>query len=159
MQMSENGYTVLKNFEGYKLSAYPDPGTGGDPWTIGYGHTGSDVRSGTVWTPEQAESALHRDVHVFEVGVSDLVNVAVNQGQFDALVCFAYNVGLNALKGSTLLALLNQNKPDEALAQFARWNKTAGRPMKGLTRRRAAESWLWRGLSGAEAIRKGQAAA
>lgn len=159
MQMSQNGYAVLKAFEGLRLNAYPDPGTGGDPWTIGYGHTGKDVKPGLAWSVEQAESALRRDANIFEVGVNDLVDIVINQGQFDALVCFAYNAGLNSLKGSTLLRLVNEKKFDEALAQFSRWNKAAGRPMKGLTRRRAAESWLWRGLSGAEAIRKGQAAA
>ena len=89
------------------------------------------------------------------------MQVKLFQGQFDALVVFAYNVGLGmkGLEGSTLLAKVNAAKFDEALGQFALWNKEGGRPMKGLILRRAAESWLWRGASSDEAIRKGVSAA
>lgn len=159
MRISDNGLAVIKNFESCKLEAYPDPGTGGAPWTIGWGHTGRDVKPGMKWTQKQADDALLADLARFENGVSSLVTIDLKQGQFDALVSFAYNVGLTALQNSTLLEMVNNKRFDQALAQFARWNKSGGRVMKGLIRRRAAESWLWRDASGKEAIRKGVAAA
>lgn len=159
MKISANGLAVVKNFESCKLQAYPDPGTGGAPWTIGWGHTGREVKPGLVWTQKQADDALLADLKRFEDGVSSLVSIELKQGQFDALVSFAYNVGLTALKNSTLLEMVNNKRFDLALAQFARWNKSGGLVMKGLVRRRAAESWLWRDASGKEAISKGIAAA
>ncbi len=159
MKISSNGLAVIKNFESCKLEAYPDPGTGGAPWTIGWGHTGREVKPGLKWTQKQADETLLGDLARFENGVTSLMTIDLKQGQFDALVSFAYNVGLTALKNSTLLEMVNNKRHDQALAQFARWNKSGGRVMKGLIRRRAAESWLWRDASGAEAIRKGVAAA
>lgn len=159
MKLSNNGLAVIKYFESCNLSTYPDPGTGGAPWTIGWGHTGGDVRPGMKWTQKQADDTLLADLRRFEEGVSSLVSVVLSQGQYDALVCFSYNVGLTALKNSTLLEMINNKRFDQALAQFARWNKAGGRVMKGLVRRRAAESWLWRDASGKEAIAKGIAAA
>lgn len=159
MKVSDNGLAVMKYFESCKLEAYPDPGTGGAPWTIGWGHTGRDVKPGVKWTQKQADDALLADLARFENGVSSLVTIDLKQGQFDALVSFAYNVGLTALQNSTLLEMVNNKRFDQALAQFSRWNKSGGRVMKGLIRRRAAESWLWRDASGKEAIRKGVAAA
>lgn len=159
MKISSNGLAVIKNFESCKLEAYPDPGTGGAPWTIGWGHTGREVKPGLKWTQKQADETLLADLARFENGVASMVTIDLKQGQFDALVSFAYNVGLTALKNSTLLEMVNNKRHDQALAQFARWNKSGGRVMKGLIRRRAAESWLWRDASGAEAIRKGVAAA
>jgi lysozyme len=68
----------------------------------------------------------------------------VGQNQFDALVCFSYNVGLGALKGSTLLKKLNANPKDPTIRdEFLRWNKAAGRVMRGLTKRRAEEADLY----------------
>lgn len=159
MKISENGLAVLKYFESCKLTAYPDPGTGGAPWTIGYGHTGPDVHDGLKWTQQQADEALARDLQRFEERVTSLISRPVNQGQFDAMVCLAYNIGYKAFRTSTLLALFNDGKTDQALAQFARWNKSGVRVMRGLIRRRAAESWLFRGATGKEAIKKGQVAA
>lgn len=159
MKISQNGLAVIKYFESCSLNAYPDPGTGGAPWTIGWGHTGRDVVKGVVWTQAQADAVLLTDLDKFEKGVSSLVSIELKQGQFDALVCFVFNVGLKALENSTLLEMVNNKRFDQALAQFARWNKAGGRVMKGLIRRRAAESWLWRDATGAEAIRKGVASA
>ncbi|KAF1003974.1 MAG: Lysozyme RrrD [Pseudomonas sp.] len=158
MLISDNGVAVLHYFESCKLTAYPDPGSkDGNPWTIGWGHTGPEVVRGLVWTQAQADAALVADLAKFEARVTRLVSVAISQGQFDALVSFDYNTG--SLNTSTLLKLLNAGDYTGAAAQFARWNKNDGQVMRGLTRRRAAEVALWDGLAGAAAISAGVKAA
>lgn len=146
MRISENGVELIKEFEGIRLGAYPDPGTNGDPWTIGYGHTGTDVRPGMRISLEQADRLLEDDLLKFERGVSELVKVPISQNEFDALVSFAFNLGLGNLKSSTLLKLLNENAHHEDVAvQFLRWDKAAGKTMPGLHRRRQAEMMMFLG--------------
>ena len=160
MRLSQHGVAVAHYFEQCKLNAYPDPGSeNGDPWTIGWGHTGPEVKPGLVWTQEQADAAFLIDVTRFERDVVALVKVPLTQGQFDALVLFAYNVGSKALETSTLLRKLNNEDYAGAALEFRRWNKNDGKVMRGLTRRRAAEECLFRGMAGADAIQKGVAAA
>lgn len=160
MRLSSNGIAVAHYFESCKLTAYPDPGSkDGKPWTIGWGHTGPEVCKDLVWTQQQADAAFLVDIARFEREVTQLVKVPVTQGQFDALVLFAYNVGIEALRKSTLLRMLNAGDHEGAAMQFRRWNKNDGKPMRGLTRRRAAEECLFRGMGGADAIAKGVAAA
>lgn len=160
MKTSANGIAVMHFFESCKLTAYPDPGSAdGKPWTIGWGSTGPDIKKGTVWTQAQADVRFIDDLMKFEQGVAAVVSVPVSQGQFDALVSFSYNLGLGSLRSSTLLKLLNGLDYTGARDQFARWNKNDGQVMKGLTRRRAAEAALFRGLNGTAAIAAGVAAA
>lgn len=141
MKLSQNGLDLIKEFEGLRLKAYPD--IGGVP-TIGYGTTGPDIKLGMEITKAKAEELLRADVAAFERGVSDLVKVAINQNEFDALVSFSYNVGLNALKTSTLLRLLNDGSDRSIVAnEFLRWNKVGDRVVEGLTRRRKAERDLF----------------
>jgi len=106
MQVSQRGIDLIKQSEGLKLSAYPDPGTGGAPWTIGYGSTAGVTRGMTI-TKERAEQMLQRDVEKFGDEVSRLVKVRLCQHQFDALVCLIYNIGAGAFADSTLLRKLN----------------------------------------------------
>lgn len=137
MQTSNKGIALIKGFEGLRLKAYK---CSAGVWTIGYGHT-KGVREGQTITEEQAESLLREDLRTFEVGVSSLVTVFLHQCQFDALVSFAFNVGLQALKTSTLLRRLNNREPAERVAaEFLRWNKAGGKVLAGLTRRRQAEA-------------------
>lgn len=160
MKTSANGIAVMHYFESCKLEAYPDPATGGAPWTIGWGHTGPEVKPGLKWTQDKADAIFLEDLKRFESAVGPgLLERRPTQSQFDALVCFAYNLGVGNLKSSTLLALFNAGKIAEAQAQFIRWNRAAGKAMKGLTRRRAAEAALFGGKSGAEAIAIGAKAA
>jgi lysozyme len=160
VNISAHGIAVMHYFESCKLDAYPDPGSkDGKPWTIGWGHTGPEVVKGLKWTQAQADAAFLRDLHKFGCGVLECVKVEINQGQFDALVCFAYNVGLGALRSSTLLRLLNAGDYAGAAGQFKRWNKNDGKVMRGLIRRRAAEECLFRGMGGAESIAAGVKAA
>lgn len=139
MQISKAGLDLIKQFEGLYLNAYRCPA--GVP-TIGYGHT-AGVAMGQTITQQQADDYLRRDVRQFERAVARLVTVPLTQGQFDALVSFAFNLGEGALAQSTLLRLLNAGDHAGAAAQFDRWNKADGRVLPGLVRRRAAERALF----------------
>lgn len=145
-QINRAGLEIIKSFEGLRLKPYLCPA--GVP-TIGYGTTvypdGKPVKlSDPPVTPEQAEAYLLQTLKKFEEGVSKLVTVSINDNEFSALVSFAYNVGLEALKKSTLLKLLNAGVKREAVAdQLLRWNKAGGKELPGLTRRRQAERSLF----------------
>lgn len=136
---------LIQRFEGCRLKAYPDPATGGDPWTIGWGATGEGIRPGVVWTQDQADNRLLVDVARFERGVRKLVTRPLADHQLAALISFSYNCGLGNLASSTLLRLVNGGQHDLAAQQFARWNKAGGRVLRGLTRRRAAERACFEG--------------
>lgn len=145
---SPKGIALIHSFESCKLKAYPDPGTGGKPFTIGWGSTtdeqGNPIAPGTVWTQERADSRFALDLAKFEQGVSDLIgSAATTQGQFDAMVSIAYNIGLKNFQTSTLLKMHKAGNFGGAFGQFARWNKAADKVMNGLVRRRAAEAELY----------------
>lgn len=160
MRISANGIAVAHYFEQCRLVAYPDPGSkDGKPWTIGWGHTGPEVVKGLVWTQAQADAAFVQDLDKFERAVLKYVKVKLSQGQFDALVLLAYNIGADAFGKSTLVRILNNENYGAVPPQFARWNKNDGKVMRGLIRRRAAEAALWAGKSGSEAIAIGVKAA
>ena len=134
---------IIMRWEGCKLSAYPDPGTGGDPWTIGYGATGPGIGPGVQWTLEQAQDRLDRDVSRFMDGVKERLERYATPGQLAAMTSLAYNIGLGAFGGSTLLRKFNAGDTAGAAAEFARWVYAAGRRMRGLERRRADERALF----------------
>lgn len=141
MKTSQKGVDLIKEFEGLRTEAYVCPA---GVLTIGYGHTGGDFDSTTVITEQEAEDILRKDLERFESGVQGAVKVPLNQGQFDALVSFAFNCGIGALEESTLLRLLNQEDYEGAAAQFDRWVKGGGKTLPGLVRRRDAEEKLFR---------------
>ena len=143
MKISQKGIDLIKQFEGLRLEAYPDPGTGGDPWTIGYGTT-RGVRPGMVITEERAEELLVEDVAAFEAAVLHLLPIGLTQSEFDALVSFAYNCGAVALEESTLRKRLLAGEPRCWVYQkeFPRWNKGGSGVLEGLVRRRQAEADL-----------------
>ena len=144
MKASKDALALIKHFEGCRLKAYPDPGSDdGKPWTIGYGHTGRNVVNGLRWTQAQADAALAEDVVEFERGVNSLVKVKLSQWQFDALVSFSFNCGINSLKESTLLRFINEAHYSGAANQFERWTKNNGKELLGLKRRRLAEKLLF----------------
>ena len=140
-QIGKAGLDLIKDFEGLKLRAYLCPAK---VWTIGYGSTGPHVTAGKVITEAQAEELLKHDLDRFEAAVTRLVTVPLHQNQYDALVSFAFNVGISALERSTLLKRVNAKLFDQAATEFAKWNRAAGRPLAGLTRRRAAEAALFK---------------
>jgi len=144
---------LVKPFEGYhkKLPdggcrAYPDPGTGGKPWTIGWGSTGPHVNPDTVWTKQQAETDLQAHLKHFAYGVLGLSPDLVNQPtrRFAAIISFCYNCGLGNYKISTLRKRVNSCDWTGAYEEIQKWNKAAGRVLPGLTTRRKAEANLLR---------------
>ena len=145
------GEKIIKKWEGYakdlgngKVQAYPDPATGGSPWTIGWGSTGPDIVKGTIWTREQAQKRFDGDTAKFVTAVAKaLAGARTTQNQFDAMVSLAYNVGLGNFTASTLLRKHKAGDYAGAAAQFAVWNKAAGKVMTGLTSRRAEEATLY----------------
>ena len=145
MKINEKGLALVKRYEGLRLEAYRCPAK---ILTIGYGHTGSDVREGMVITEEQAEALLRKDIARFETGVEAILGGArANSDQFSALVSFAFNLGLQALLKSTLLKKHKAGDYAAAAAQFLSWNKARVNgqlvPLAGLTARRDAERKLY----------------
>ncbi|MGD1824861.1 Phage-related lysozyme (muramidase), GH24 family [Chromobacterium violaceum] len=140
MKTNAAGISLIKQFEGVRLAAYQDMV---GVWTIGYGHTGPDVKAGMTITQQQADQLLAADLEKFETGVRKAVIVPLNANQFSALVSFSYNLGLGNLRSSTLLRLLNKGDYEGAAAQFPRWNRAGGQAVPGLTRRRKAEQALF----------------
>lgn len=138
-------FDLVRRFEGLKLHAYPDPGSGGEPWTVGWGATGADIGPTTVWTQEQADERLHADLGAFGHAVSLLLGHApTTQHQLDALTSFAFNLGTPALATSTLLRMHLAGNFDGAANQFQFWIHAGGRVMPGLITRRSSEATLYR---------------
>jgi lysozyme len=145
MQLSTNGLQFIKSFEGFKSSPYLD--SANIP-TIGYGTilypNGTRVSmTDNPITELLAEQFLLHDISQKTAGVEHVVAGSVNQNQFDALVSFAYNLGLGSLRGSTLLKLVNENQFSDAADEFLKWNHAGGQVVAGLTRRRLAEQQLF----------------
>jgi GH24 family phage-related lysozyme (muramidase) len=144
-----DGIALIKRFEGCArlrsdglVEAYPDPGTGGAPWTIGWGATGPGIGPGTVWTQAQCDARLERDLERYAAEVAAAIGeVPTTQAQFDALVSFHYNTG--AIARATLTRLHVAGDHAGAAREFARWKYAGGRVLKGLVRRRAAEARLY----------------
>jgi GH24 family phage-related lysozyme (muramidase) len=140
---------LVKEFEGCRLVAYPDPGTGGDPWTVGYGHTGPDVRQGVTWTQQQAEDSLCNDLREAHAGMLQALPMAAGftGPQQAALTSWVFNVGAGAAADSTLRRRLAAGeRPSQVVAEeLPRWNKGGSGVLAGLVRRRAAEVDLFCG--------------
>ena len=131
------------------VEAYPDPGTGAAPWTIGWGSTtdegGAAIMPGTVWPQERCDARFAAHVAEFAGAVAALLGASpTGRNQFDALVSLAYNIGTQALATSTLLRMHLAGDHAGAAEQFGRWNRAGGRVLAGLVRRRAAEAALYR---------------
>jgi lysozyme len=135
MQPSIKCVNLIKEFEGFRAEAYKCPA---GVWTIGYGHTHC-VKEGDQMTEVYADVLLGRELYRLARRVDAIITVAPRQGEFDALVSFAYNLGVGALAGSTLLTYYNEGLVKHAAEQFLRWNKAGGKVLAGLTRRREAE--------------------
>jgi lysozyme len=151
MTPSQSCKKLIQQFEGCatrtpdgSFEAYPDPASGGDPWTIGWGSTGAQIKKGVVWSQQQCDD--HFDAHVLEFGskvAAAIGGAPTTQDQFDAMVSLAYNLGVGNLQSSTLLKKHKAGDYTGAAAEFARWNKAQGKVMPGLTKRRAAEAALY----------------
>jgi len=138
MKISDNCVSLVKKFEGFEAKAYKCPA---GVWTIGYGHT-LNVRPNDVITEAQATTLLEEELQEYAAKVAKIVPSA-NQNQFDAMVSFAYNLGVNALGTSTLLKKHLAGDYKGAQAEFLRWDKANGKVLAGLTKRRQQESALY----------------
>ncbi|CAJ6884797.1 glycoside hydrolase [Burkholderia pseudomallei] len=149
---SKSGLQLTEQFEGCRLTAYQDSV---GVWTIGYGHTGSDVYKGLTITQEQAEAFLMKDIAKAAAAVNRLVTLDragapdtdglpdLTQEEFDALVDFTFNLGAGNLASSTLLKKLNAGDIEGAAAEFPKWVHAGGKVLAGLVKRRDAERALF----------------
>jgi len=158
MRTSDNGIALIRAHEGLRLRAYDDLQPHVDltqasdikgTVTIGYGHTKTaDV--GMVISLGEAERLLRDDLRHFETGLNKLIAECRVEGlcqhQYDALISFAYNVGLKALADSTLWAKLLLGRYAEAAEEFLRWRYSKGRELPGLVKRRMDERSLFLGF-------------
>ena len=139
-QISAAGLAHIKHFEGCRLKSYYC--TSG-VCTIGYGHTGPEVKPGLTITQEKAEELLRQDLRHAEQAVAELVKVPLTDGQHAALVDLIFNIGKAAIAKSTLLKLLNARKYGDASEQLMRWVHSGGQIIAGLQRRRLAAREMW----------------
>ncbi|QOW46166.1 MULTISPECIES: lysozyme [Acinetobacter] len=143
--ISECGYAIIRDAEGFRSKAYLD--TGG-VWTIGFGTikypNGTSVQKGDVCTTQQAEQWLKNDCKWVDACLDKNVKVNLNQNQFDALASFVYNIGETAFVKSTMLTLINQNSLTLAANQFDRWVYDNGKKIQGLVNRRSKEKELFK---------------
>ena len=143
------GIALIKRFEGCarvrgdgRFKAYPDPGTGGDPWTIGWGATGPGIGPDTVWTQAECDARLKVDLTRYALDVARALGIApTTQAQFDALVSFHYNTG--AIAKATLTRLHKAGRFAAAADEFGKWVNAGGKRLLGLVRRRRAEAALY----------------
>ena len=140
-KINDAGLALIKQFEGLRLDSYRDAvGIA----TVGYGHTGPDVRIPMTITPGEAERLLHEDLARFETGVEALIaDAPTNDAQFSALVSLAYNIGLGRLATSTVLKRHKLGNKVGAANAFLMWNRAGDRVLQGLMRRREAERKLY----------------
>ena len=153
MKISKNGIDLIKHFEGCPMEdemvvSYRCPA---NKPTIGFGSLklidGSPVQDGMKITKQEAENLLAHELEEYEGYINDMVNVELNQNQFDAMVSWVFNLGPTNLKNSSLLRILNSTHVDWADIpyQIQRWNKVNGKVNEGLVRRREAEALLFEG--------------
>lgn len=146
LKLSQKGLELIKSFEGLSLTPYV---CAGGINTIGYGNTyytnGKKVTlKDRKITLQQAEELIKHSLSTYEKAVDSFCRDDISQGQFDALVSFAYNLGTRALQKSTLIKKVNANPKDVTIAdEFMKWNKANGTVLKGLTKRRQAEANLY----------------
>lgn len=139
MRLSDSGLTLLKSLESCGLAPYKDSK---GVWTDGYGNT-HNVIPGVSISQDEADTMLLDNVIDTEQAISRLIKVDLTQNQFDALVIFAFNIGVTAFKNSTLLLMLNAGHYTDASEQFSVWDKCAGKTLLGLVRRRETEKELF----------------
>ena len=148
-RISRAGIALIKQFEGCarrlpdgRFAAYPDPGTGAEPWTIGWGATGTGIAHGTIWTQAECDARLERDLARYAKEVALAIGPApTSQHQFDAMVSFHYNTG--AIHRATLTKLHKAGDFKGAEAEFGKWVHAGGKRLNGLARRRQAEAALY----------------
>lgn len=137
---SKDGLSLTEQFESCRLTAYRDSK---GVLTIGWGHVDKDITETSTCSQWQADKWLEQDVQTASSAVDRYVTVEISHEEFDALVDFAFNVGVGAFIGSTLLRLLNAGDIARAADEFERWDHAGGQVVAGLLRRRQAEMELF----------------
>lgn len=132
---------VVGRFEGLSLVAYPDPATGGRPWTVCYGHA-TGVKPGDRYSLDECKAMLKRDLLVYWTGVYSCTSVPLPDERAVALTSFAYNVGVQTACRSSVVRLINQGKTRQGCDALMLYDKANGVRFSGLTKRRAAERQL-----------------
>lgn len=147
MRTGNNGIALIERFEGLKTKPYRDCiGL----WTVGIGTLIGDGKSlpdswNRTFTIEECRALLRAELKNIERGIAKYITVELTQNQFDALVCFTYNLGLGCLQRSTLRQKLNRGDIEGCIESWAKYNKAGGKVFKGLVKRREAEIALFRG--------------
>ena len=139
MKTSPKGIALITEFEGFRSAAYQDVV---GVWTIGYGFT-KGVQPGDTMTKAQAKARLAVELGEYEEGVLSACTNPPNQNEFDALVCFAFNVGVGGMSKSSVIKAHNRGDHQAAARAFSLWVKAGGKEWPGLVRRRAAEAALY----------------
>lgn len=172
MHTSPRGQAAIKQFEAYRMYAYPDPASplaratvgkpwgmmparnilrglplsaqtlSGRPWTCGYGAT-HGVTADTVMTREHADASFAASLAPYEAAVSSACSLPPTQPQFDAMVSLCYNIGPANFARSTVARAHNRGDTQAAARAFGLWNKARGQVLPGLTRRRALEAAMY----------------
>jgi len=147
MQISDKGIALIKHHEGVRLKPYQDCVK---LWTIGVGHLIGDGKSlppewNKVFTMEEVDGILRKDLARFEQGVSKFCPVQLTQGEFDALISFSFNLGLGVLQRSTLRQKILRNDKKGAAEEFTKYVRAGGKIIKGLVTRRNDEKQLFLG--------------
>lgn len=135
--------TLIKGFEGFSATPYPDAGG----YSVGYGHylgTSPDAYANGI-SESDASDLLLADLQSFADCVDSAVTVDLNTNQRAALYSFTYNVGCAAFQNSTLLRKLNQGDYDGAAAELSKWNRSQGTVNSGLVSRRQQEQSVFNG--------------
>lgn len=149
IELSKN--ILIKPFEGYarrlpdgSCCAYPDPASGNNPWTIGYGSTGPDISRGTIWSKDQAEKALQAHLVYFATGLIQRspTIIKASPARFAAVLSWVYNLGFGNYHISTFKKRVEAQDWPGAAIECLKWNKARGRVLPGLTRRRQAEALM-----------------
>ena len=155
-----DGETLGHYYETLKNEAYPDPATGGDPWTCGIGCTGVDsegvaIVEGTYWDDAKClHEYAYRMTMEFGPCVNENITQPMTQKEFDAMVDLCYNIGTHNFETSTLVKKFNKGDKQGAADEFPKWNKANGKVMKGLQRRRWAERVVFLGGDATDGIRE-----
>lgn len=138
-----NAIDLIKKYEGFRPQSYQDSV---GVWTIGYGTTrinGQPVKAGMTITEDQALQLVKQEVNKLWSQIESITKINLNDNQMNALVDFAYNLGFNALKTSTLMKMVNAGDFNGAANQFSRWVYAGGKVLPGLVKRREAEKQLF----------------
>ena len=137
MRFSDKVLEAIKGFEGLRLETYEDPA---GVLTVGYGHTGENVRPGDRISKYWAEELLKTDL-MKVCDQLDELELKLTQGQADALISFTFNLGIGRLKSSTLLKVIRGGGSMRQIRrEFMRWTHAGGKSLKGLERRRKWEA-------------------